>query len=115
MYEKWSPSNFVDRFQTPTLVVHGEKDYRVPVTQAMQLFTALQLRKVPSRFLYFPDEGHWILKPNNSVHWYQSVTDWLKEWTGRPSAPPAQAPSYRRPTPPPGPVIIGPLIAPSER
>jgi dipeptidyl aminopeptidase/acylaminoacyl peptidase len=48
MYEKWSPSNFVERFQTPTLVVHGEKDYRVPVTQAMQLFSALQLRKVPA-------------------------------------------------------------------
>jgi dipeptidyl aminopeptidase/acylaminoacyl peptidase len=110
MYEKWSPSNFVERFQTPTLVVHGEKDYRVPVTQAMQLFTALQLRKVPSRFLYFPDEGHWILKPRNSVHWYQSVTDWLKEWIDRPSTPPTQAPSYRRPAPPPvpGPGFIGP-------
>ena len=94
-YEKWSPSNFVNKFKTPTLVVHGQKDYRVPVTQSMQLFTALQLRKVPSKFLYFPDEGHWILKPRNSVHWYQTVTDWLKEWSERPykgSTPPV----YRR-------------------
>ena len=59
MYARWSPSNFVRNFKTPTLVVHGEKDYRVPVSQAMQLFSALQLRDVPSRFLYFPDEGHW--------------------------------------------------------
>jgi dipeptidyl aminopeptidase/acylaminoacyl peptidase len=101
MYEKWSPSNFVEKFQTPTLIVHGEKDYRVPVSQAMQLFTALQLRKVPSKFLYFPDEGHWVLKPRNSVHWYQSVIDWLNEWTSRPWTPPADAPSYRRPAPPP--------------
>ena len=90
-YEKWSPSNFVNKFKTPTLVVHGQKDYRVPVTQSMQLFTALQLRKVPSKFLYFPDEGHWILKPRNSVHWYQTVTDWLKEWSER---------SYKGSTPP---------------
>ena len=83
-YERVSPSRFVDRFKTPTLVIHGEKDFRVPVTQAMQLFTALQLRKVPSRFLHFPDEGHWILKPRNSVHWYQSVIAWLEEWTARP-------------------------------
>jgi dipeptidyl aminopeptidase/acylaminoacyl peptidase len=110
MYEKWSPSNFVENFQTPTLVVHGEKDYRVPVTQAMQLFTGLQLRQVPSRFLYFPDEGHWILKPRYSVHWYQSVTGWLKEWIDRPWSPPAEAPDYRRPAPQPvqGPMIIGP-------
>ncbi len=112
MYEKWSPSNFVEKFQTPTLVVHGEKDYRVPVSQAMQLFTALQLRKVPSKFLYFPDEGHWILKPRNSVHWYQSVIDWLNEWTGRPWTPPAEAPSYRRPAPPASipPTLTGPAI-----
>lgn len=88
IYETWSPSNFVKNFNTPTLVVHGQKDYRVPVTQGMQLFTALQLQEVPSQFLYFPDEGHWILKPRNSVHWYQTVIDWLKRWVGSP---------YRRP------------------
>ena len=95
MYERWSPSRFVDRFKTPTLVIHGEKDFRVPVTQAMQLFTALQLRKVPSRFLHFPDEGHWILKPRNSVHWYQSVIAWLDEWIARPHRP-VEPPTYRR-------------------
>ena len=80
MYARWSPSNFVQNFKTPTLVVHGKNDYRVPVSQAMQLFSALQLRDVPSRFLYFPDEGHWILKPRNSVHWYETVIDWLQQW-----------------------------------
>ena len=81
---KWSPATFVEKFNTPTLVVHGQRDYRVPVTQGLQLFTALQLRKVPSQFLYYPDEGHWITKPRNSVHWYQNVTDWLKRWLEKP-------------------------------
>ena len=84
MYEQWSPSMFVKDFRTPTLVVHGQKDYRVPVTQAMQLFTALQLRKTPSQFLYFPDEGHWILKPRNSIYWHETVIDWLKRWIDQP-------------------------------
>lgn len=95
-YEEWSPSNFVTEFETPTLVVHGEKDYRVPVTQAMQLFTALQLRNVPSQFLYFPDEGHWILKPRNSVHWYESVIDWLRKWVNT-SYRHREPPVYKRP------------------
>jgi dipeptidyl aminopeptidase/acylaminoacyl peptidase len=89
MYEQWSPSTFVKDFRTPTLVIHGQKDYRVPVTQGMQLFTALQLRKTPSQFLYFPDEGHWILKPRNSIHWHETVIDWLKRWVDR---------SYRKPS-----------------
>jgi dipeptidyl aminopeptidase/acylaminoacyl peptidase len=89
MYERWSPSKYVANFKTPTLVVHGEKDYRVPATQGMQLFTALQTRNVPSRFLYFPDEGHWILKPRNSLYWHQTVIDWLKNWVERGSAPAA--------------------------
>ncbi len=63
---KWSPSYFVESFKTPTLVLHGELDYRVPVGQGMQLFTSLQMQKVPSKLLLFPDEGHWILKPQNS-------------------------------------------------
>ena len=84
MYEKWSPATFAKHFNTPTLVIHGQKDYRVPVTQGMQLFTALQLKEVPSRFLYYPDEGHWIMKPRNSIHWYQNVIDWLGQWVERP-------------------------------
>jgi dipeptidyl aminopeptidase/acylaminoacyl peptidase len=84
-YEKWSPSNFVKDFHTPTLVIHGEQDYRVPYTQGLQLFTALQLQKVPSKLLEYPDEGHWILKPQNSVLWYNTFLEWIGEWTKTPS------------------------------
>lgn len=89
MYDRWSPSKYVPNFKTPTMVVHGEKDYRVPVTQGMQLFTALQSRDIPSRFLYFPDEGHWVQKPRNSLYWYQAVIDWLQGWVERGYAPAA--------------------------
>ncbi len=81
MYAKWSPSAFVKDFKTPTLVMHGEIDYRVPVTQGLQLFTALQLQKVPSKLVLFPDEGHWVLKPQNSLLWYRTFLDWVQEWT----------------------------------
>lgn len=84
MYSKWSPSYFVQNFKTPTLVIHGELDYRVPVGQGMQLFTALQMRKVPSKLLLFPDEGHWITRPQNAVLWYNSFLDWVGEWTKKP-------------------------------
>ncbi len=80
-YAKWSPSYFVKDFHTPTLVIHGELDFRVPYTQGLQLFTALQLQKVPSKLLEFPDEGHWILKPQNSVLWYKTFLEWIGEWT----------------------------------
>jgi dipeptidyl aminopeptidase/acylaminoacyl peptidase len=81
VYNKWSPSLFVAEFKTPTLVTHGELDFRVPFGQGMQLYTALQLQKVPSQFLEFPDEGHWIQKPQNTLLWYKTVTDWLNTWT----------------------------------
>lgn len=80
-YAKWSPSKFVKDFKTPTLVIHGELDYRVPVGQGLQLFTGLQQMKVPSKMLLFPDEGHWILKPQNSELWYRSFLEWVTEWT----------------------------------
>jgi dipeptidyl aminopeptidase/acylaminoacyl peptidase len=82
MYERWSPSNpdHVRRFKTPTLVIQGELDYRVPVGQGQQLFTALQEQKVPSKLILFPDEGHWILKPQNSQFWYENVLGWLNEY-----------------------------------
>jgi dipeptidyl aminopeptidase/acylaminoacyl peptidase len=80
-YTKWSPSNFVKEFHTPTLVIHGELDFRVPYTQGLQLFTALQMQKVPSKLLEFPDEGHWILKPQNSLLWYKTFLEWIGEWT----------------------------------
>jgi dipeptidyl aminopeptidase/acylaminoacyl peptidase len=75
--EKWSPSNFVQNIKTPMLLVEGARDYRVPEGQAMQLFSALQRRGIKSRFLYFPDEGHWVLKPQNSQLWYKTVLGWL--------------------------------------
>lgn len=83
-YRRWSPSQNAARFRTPTLVIHGENDYRVPATQGMQLFTALQAQGVPSQFLSFPDEGHWVLKPANSVYWHRTVINWLTEWVNRP-------------------------------
>jgi dipeptidyl aminopeptidase/acylaminoacyl peptidase len=76
-YNRWSPHKFVRNFNTPTLVTHGELDYRVPVDQSLQLFTALQLRDVESRLLIFPDEGHWILKPQNSELWHNEVLGWF--------------------------------------
>jgi dipeptidyl aminopeptidase/acylaminoacyl peptidase len=80
LYQRWSPDNFVKNFKTPTLVTHGELDFRVPINQGLELFTALQRRGVPSKMLYFPDEGHWILKPQNSKLWYQTVGDWFDQW-----------------------------------
>ena len=81
LYNRWSPSNYTREFKTPTLVIHGEQDYRVPIGQGLQLFTALQLQKVPSKLLVFPDEGHWVLKPQNSALWYHTVLDWVGQWT----------------------------------
>ncbi|MEM1091838.1 MAG: S9 family peptidase [Pseudomonadota bacterium] len=79
-YETFNPLNFVDRWQTPMLVIHGELDYRVPVTQGIAAFTAAQRQGVPSRFLYFPDENHWVLKPNNSIQWHNAVNGWLHRY-----------------------------------
>jgi dipeptidyl aminopeptidase/acylaminoacyl peptidase len=79
-YEKQNPALFVDRWQTPMLVIHGQLDYRVPVTQGIAAFTALQRRGIESRFLYFPDENHWVLKPHNSVHWHEQVNAWLHQF-----------------------------------
>jgi dipeptidyl aminopeptidase/acylaminoacyl peptidase len=76
-YRKWSPSNYVKNFRTPTLVIQGELDFRVPAEQGMGMFTALQRRGVESRLLWFPDEGHWVLKPRNSALWYHTVLDWI--------------------------------------
>jgi dipeptidyl aminopeptidase/acylaminoacyl peptidase len=81
MYEKWNPRNSAKNFKTPTLVIHSQLDYRLDVSEGFQLFTTLQTMGVPSRMLYFPDEGHWILKPQNSELWYQTVNDWVDQWT----------------------------------
>jgi dipeptidyl aminopeptidase/acylaminoacyl peptidase len=81
LYRKWSPHLFADKFKTPTLVVHGQLDYRLDVSEGFQLFTTLQRLKVPSKMLYFPDEGHWVLKPQNSRLWYKTVNEWVDQWT----------------------------------
>ena len=81
MYARWSPSLFVKEFHTPTLVVQGELDFRVPYGQGLQLYTALQMQKVPSKLIVFPDEGHWILKPQNALFWYKNFIDWIDTWT----------------------------------
>ena len=81
MYRKWSPHLAAPNFKTPTLVVHGQLDYRLDVSEGFQLFTTLQRLGVPSKMLYFPDEGHWVLKPQNSQLWYKTVNDWVDQWT----------------------------------
>jgi len=80
LYRKFSPHMFADKFKTPTLVVHGQNDYRLDVSEGFQLFTTLQRLKIPSKMLYFPDEGHWVLKPQNSRLWYKTVNDWVDHW-----------------------------------
>lgn len=79
-YEQQNPMNHAANFRTPTLVIHGELDYRVPVAQGILFYAALQAQGVPSRMVYFPDENHWILQPQNSVYWYGEVRDWLARW-----------------------------------
>lgn len=81
-YEQWNPANFVQEWNTPALIVQGGKDYRVPEYQAISAFTALQRRGVPSRFMYFPSENHWVLNPHNSLRWHHEVFRWLDEWVG---------------------------------
>ena len=76
-YEKFSPHKFVQNWDTPLLVIHGEKDFRVPIGEGMQAFAAAQLQGIESRFLYFPQEGHWILSPQNGILWHRVFFDWL--------------------------------------
>jgi dipeptidyl aminopeptidase/acylaminoacyl peptidase len=79
-YRKWSPHEYATQFKTPTLVVHGQLDYRLDVSEGFQLFTTLQRLKIPSKMLYFPDEGHWVLKPLNSQLWYKTVGEWVDSY-----------------------------------
>jgi dipeptidyl aminopeptidase/acylaminoacyl peptidase len=83
LYRKWSPHLSATSFKTPTLVIHSQLDYRLDVSEGFQLFTTLQRLKIPSKMLYFPDEGHWILKPQNSQLWYKTVNDWVDQWVGQ--------------------------------
>ncbi|MFN3863591.1 MAG: S9 family peptidase, partial [Erythrobacter sp.] len=79
-YEKWNPANHVDKWQTPMLVVTGELDFRVPYTQGLQSFTALQERGIPAQLLVFPDENHWVLGAKNALQWHNTVFAWLDRW-----------------------------------
>jgi dipeptidyl aminopeptidase/acylaminoacyl peptidase len=87
--EKWSPHRYAQNIKTPTLVITNELDFRVPVDQGLQLFTALRRQGVPSEMLVFPDEGHWVLKANNSRYWHQQVFGWMKRWLEGSGAPTA--------------------------
>jgi len=83
-YRKWSPTSYagaLGKYKTPTLVVAGEMDYRVPYTQSLEFFSALQRQGVPSKLVVFPDEGHWVLKPLNSQFWYKTFIEWVDKYT----------------------------------
>ena len=79
-YEEQNPLRFVGDWRTPMLVIHGELDFRIPVSQGLSTFNALQRRGIPSKLLYFPDENHWVLKPHNSIQWHETVLAWLDQW-----------------------------------
>ncbi len=83
--EKWNPVNHVTKWKTPMLVIHGELDFRVPYSQSIAAFTALQRQDIESKLLIFPDENHWINKPQNSLQWHENVFSWLKKYTAEES------------------------------
>jgi dipeptidyl aminopeptidase/acylaminoacyl peptidase len=85
-YERWNPVHHVAKWKAPMLVITGENDFRIPYSQALAAFTALQRQGIPSRLLAFPDENHWVLKPKNSIQWYAEVFNWMDRWTGRGSS-----------------------------
>ncbi|MDB5429320.1 MAG: peptidase [Caulobacter sp.] len=81
--DRFNPSLFVDKWSVPMLVVHGGRDYRVPLDQGVGAYVANKRKEVPARMVYFPDENHWVLKPQNSVQWYANVEAWMKQWLGQ--------------------------------
>jgi dipeptidyl aminopeptidase/acylaminoacyl peptidase len=81
--DRYNPARFANGFKTPMLVLHGERDYRVPVTQGLECYGVLKGKGVPARLVYFPDENHWILKPRNSLVWYREVLGWLERFLGK--------------------------------
>jgi dipeptidyl aminopeptidase/acylaminoacyl peptidase len=80
LYDKFSPSRYVGKWQTPTLVIHGANDFRLVDAEGIATFTALQRRGIPSQLLYFPDENHWVLKPKNSIVWHDTILGWMEKW-----------------------------------
>lgn len=92
-YSRYNPAGHVAAWKTPMLVIHGGKDYRVPETEGFAVFSALQRQNIPSRLLYFPDENHWVLKPQNSILWHDTVLTWLDQWNGVTREPAGTAPA----------------------
>lgn len=86
-YEKFNPVNYVQNWKVPMLVIHGGQDFRIPLAQGIGAFTVLQRRGIPSEMLYFPDENHWVLQPQNSVLWHHTVLSWMAKWTGNKAKP----------------------------
>lgn len=83
-YARYNPANHTDQWATPHLIVHNELDYRLPISEGIAAFNVLQSRGVPSKFLSFPDENHWVLKPENSLVWHKTVLDWINKYVGLP-------------------------------
>jgi dipeptidyl aminopeptidase/acylaminoacyl peptidase len=83
-HERFNPVNYLTQWRTPMLVIHGEKDFRVPYAQGLATFTALQRRGIESRFVVFPDENHFVLKPTNNIYWYSTMFEWLDAHTRAP-------------------------------
>jgi len=81
--DKQSPQRFAKNFETPTLISHSEQDFRVPVTQGLEYYNTLRQKGVPAKLIYFPDENHWILKPQNSLLWHKEVFAWLEKYIGK--------------------------------
>jgi dipeptidyl aminopeptidase/acylaminoacyl peptidase len=79
-FDKFSPHRFAKNFKTPNLIIHNELDFRVPINQGMSLFTTLQRKGIASKLLMFPDEGHWVLKPQNSELWHKTIFEWLEQY-----------------------------------
>jgi dipeptidyl aminopeptidase/acylaminoacyl peptidase len=83
-YARWNPANLTDQWATPHLIVHNELDYRLPISEGLSAFNILQTKGIPSKLLSFPDENHWVLKPENSLVWHKTVLDWLNGYVGLP-------------------------------
>ena len=81
-FERFNPVDHVADWSLPQLIIHGARDFRIPDEQGLAAFSALQRKGVPSQFLFFPEENHWVLKPQNSVEWYATVLGWMDKWTG---------------------------------
>jgi len=80
VYDKWNPANYVANWKTPHLIIHGQRDFRLPLGNGLAAFTALQRRGVPSKLLYFTMENHWVLNDENGIKWYHAVLGWLDKW-----------------------------------